>query len=182
MLNWKAVVKLSRWIFTTWRALRSWLFWSTPPSSQFYIFSFLRFLWLPFLFDFLPSPSSFPDVSPFLYSFTQCPGGCLSSCILSVFTLCCVMFFFPRFFSIHCSEVTLASFPASLFFFPASRWQRHAMAPDPVGPSFPSCASSRLSDVAVVYHLPLLYFIMLRSNWLAYSPWEPDGVLTIPHI
>ena len=43
-------------------------------------------------------------------------------------------------------------------------------------------ARSHFSDVAVVYLLPLLYFLMLHSDWLAYSPWEPGNVLTIPHM
>jgi hypothetical protein len=90
--------------------------------------------------------------------------------------------FFPRLFSIHCSEVTSASLPASLYFFPASRWHRHAMALDPVVTSLPSCASSHFSDVAVVYLIPLLYFLMLHSDWLAYSAWEPCSVLTTPHM
>ena len=157
MLNWKAVVK-SCWIFITWRALRSKLFCPRPRSS-----TFLLLLWLPFLFDSSPTISSCPDVSAFLSSFTQCPGGCPSTCILP---------YFPRLFSIHCSEVTLASLPASLFCIRASRWQRRAMAPDPMVTSFPSCASSHFPDVGVVYHLPLLYFLMMHFDWSAYSSWE----------
>jgi hypothetical protein len=131
--------------------------WFTPRPHSF---TFLLLLWLPFLFD-SPPLSSCPFVSTFLSSFTQCPGGCPSTCILSSFL---------RLFSIHCSEVTLASLPAFLFFFRASRWQRRAMAPDPVVTSFPSWASSHFSDVAVMYLLPLLYFHMIHSDWLAYSP------------
>lgn len=113
-----------------------------PPPPQFYIFSFLLFLCRPFLFDFLPPISSCPDVSPSLSSLPSAQAAVLLPVFCPSFRFVVWCLFFPRLISIHFSEDTLLSLPASLFFFPASRWQRHSLAPDPVVTSFPSCAFS----------------------------------------